>query len=178
MRNATVEVEVREEVAKEMQETIQRMHADFSRRFQDQVSAGELKTDRKIDILSRSIPTPLPDGKIAYKVAHTPGMAHLRATPDIDGDTSMESSTVDTSFESAAESAIDESLLVNSEDGSYVQDTKDPFVVPPPNDVGKAREVEEVDESETEDESDGDSSLTEAEADQVNYLYANTWVSM
>jgi len=38
MRNASVEAEVREEVAKEMQETIQRMHDDFAKRLQQQVS--------------------------------------------------------------------------------------------------------------------------------------------
>lgn len=38
MRNASVEVEVREEVAKEMQQAIVRMQDDFSKRLQEQVS--------------------------------------------------------------------------------------------------------------------------------------------
>jgi kinesin family protein 20 len=38
MRNASVEVEVREEVAKEMQQAIARMQDDFSKRLQEQVS--------------------------------------------------------------------------------------------------------------------------------------------
>ncbi len=38
MRNASIEVEVREEVAREMQETVQKMHVDFTQRFQDQAS--------------------------------------------------------------------------------------------------------------------------------------------
>ena len=37
MRNASIEVEVRDEVAREMQETVQKMHVDFTQRFQDQV---------------------------------------------------------------------------------------------------------------------------------------------
>lgn len=38
MRNATIEAEVREEVSREMAETMQKMHKDFSQRFQEQVS--------------------------------------------------------------------------------------------------------------------------------------------
>jgi len=38
MRNATIEMDVREEVAQEMQATIQRMHDDFAQRLQEQVS--------------------------------------------------------------------------------------------------------------------------------------------
>jgi hypothetical protein len=38
MRNATIESEVREEAAQEMQEALQRMHNDFSKMYQDQAS--------------------------------------------------------------------------------------------------------------------------------------------
>ena len=37
MRNASIEVEVREEVAREMQDTLQKMHVDYTKRFEDQV---------------------------------------------------------------------------------------------------------------------------------------------
>jgi histone H3/H4 len=37
MRNATIEAEVREEAAQEMQEALKKMHADFAKMFQDQV---------------------------------------------------------------------------------------------------------------------------------------------
>jgi hypothetical protein len=37
MRNATIEVEVREEMAQELQDTVQRMHEEFSARLRDQV---------------------------------------------------------------------------------------------------------------------------------------------
>ncbi|KAL7420661.1 hypothetical protein Q5752_004612 [Cryptotrichosporon argae] len=55
LRNASIEVEVREEVAREMQQTIQRMHADFAQRLQDATAAGDLKADEKLDILSRTL---------------------------------------------------------------------------------------------------------------------------
>ena len=45
MRNATVEVEVREEVAREMQETIQKMHESFNLRLQEQVGWSNLSCD-------------------------------------------------------------------------------------------------------------------------------------
>jgi galactose-1-phosphate uridylyltransferase len=38
MRNATIEAEVREEAAQEMQEALKQMHTDFAKLFQDQVS--------------------------------------------------------------------------------------------------------------------------------------------
>ena len=40
MRNASIEVEVRDEVAGEMQQTLQKMHIDYEQRFQDQASPG------------------------------------------------------------------------------------------------------------------------------------------
>lgn len=40
MRNAAIEVEIREEVAKEMQQQLQKMQVDFAKRFQDQVRPG------------------------------------------------------------------------------------------------------------------------------------------
>jgi kinesin family protein 20 len=38
MRNASIEVEVRDEVAREMQEAIVKMQEDFNKRLQEQVS--------------------------------------------------------------------------------------------------------------------------------------------
>jgi hypothetical protein len=38
MRNATIEAEVREEAAQEMQEALKQMHTDFAKLFQEQVS--------------------------------------------------------------------------------------------------------------------------------------------
>ena len=37
MRNATIEAEVREEAAQEMQEALKQMHLDFAKLFQEQV---------------------------------------------------------------------------------------------------------------------------------------------
>ncbi|ORY35365.1 P-loop containing nucleoside triphosphate hydrolase protein [Naematelia encephala] len=98
MRNATVEVDVREEVSREMAETMQKMHAEFNQRLQDQVAAGELKTDRKLDILSRTIATPA-----------APRTTHLS------NDTPATEAELDTSVDESFEAAIDESLAVMDE---------------------------------------------------------------
>jgi len=42
MRNATIEAEVREEAAQEMQEALKQMHTDFAKLFQDQVSPSSI----------------------------------------------------------------------------------------------------------------------------------------
>lgn len=55
MRNASLEVEIREEASRDMQETIQRMQADFNRRLLEQMASGEEKADMKIDILQRTM---------------------------------------------------------------------------------------------------------------------------
>lgn len=55
MRNASLEVEIRDEVGRDLHETIQRMHADFNRRLQAQVASGEVKADMKLDILQRTM---------------------------------------------------------------------------------------------------------------------------
>lgn len=55
MRNASLEVEIREEASRDMQETIQRMQADFNKRLLEQMASGEEKADMKIDILQRTM---------------------------------------------------------------------------------------------------------------------------
>lgn len=55
MRNASIEVEIREEASRDMQEMIQRMQADFNRRLLEQMTSGEEKADMKIDILQRTM---------------------------------------------------------------------------------------------------------------------------
>jgi kinesin family protein 20 len=59
MRNATIESEVREEAAQEMQEALQRMHADFSKMFQDQVrlvmNLGNAQRGSELMTLARSV---------------------------------------------------------------------------------------------------------------------------
>ncbi|WVW85845.1 hypothetical protein I302_107883 [Kwoniella bestiolae CBS 10118] len=119
MRNASVEVEVREEVAKEMQESLQRMHDDFSKQLSEQVAANELKTDRKIDIVTRTM-TPAVHRIAQYQPQH--GSA---ASSRISEDVSMEDP--DESFESA----IDASLMTSGDD-SVMTEGSDPFVVRSP----------------------------------------------
>ncbi|CAE6479439.1 unnamed protein product [Rhizoctonia solani] len=54
MRASTIEAEIREEVMKEMEERMQAMEKMFMRRLASEVEAGEIKTDRKIDMLQRA----------------------------------------------------------------------------------------------------------------------------
>ncbi|KAG8706562.1 hypothetical protein FRC09_002349 [Ceratobasidium sp. 395] len=54
MRASMIEAEVREEVTREMEERMQVMERMHSRRLQSEVEAGEMKTDRKIDMLQRT----------------------------------------------------------------------------------------------------------------------------
>ncbi|RXK38129.1 hypothetical protein M231_04590 [Tremella mesenterica] len=104
MRNAIIEVEVREEVTKEIQEQMQRMHVEYSQRFADQVQASELKTDRKIDILSRTL---------------TPGPSRLRRSDDESSDVSQADMSLDVGDESFESAYSGEASVL------------DPFVVKP-----------------------------------------------
>ncbi|KAG9102179.1 hypothetical protein FS749_013382 [Ceratobasidium sp. UAMH 11750] len=54
MRASMIEAEIREEVTREMEERMQVMERMHSRRLQSEVEAGEMKTDRKIDMLQRT----------------------------------------------------------------------------------------------------------------------------
>jgi hypothetical protein len=104
------------------------------------VEASENKTDRKLDILSRTIPTPGP-------------MRRREETPD--GDTSMEQS-----FESAEQS------LSVSEDASFDQGS-DPFIMPSkaaPRHAVQDAEDEDEDGSDTasEDEDEDDEEAVNA----------------
>ncbi|KAK4685060.1 kinesin family member 20, partial [Tremellales sp. Uapishka_1] len=123
MRNASIEVEVREEVAREMSETLHKAQGDYEKRFHDQVHshmwwrvlanddcmkmmASDLKIDRKLDILSRTM---------------TPGGSRLARA--------REESPEDSSFESG----IDESLMASQDDSMEIEYRSDPFLsVPPP----------------------------------------------
>ncbi|WVF72614.1 hypothetical protein IAT40_007432 [Kwoniella sp. CBS 6097] len=120
MRNASVEVEVREEVAKEMQEAMQRMQQDFARQFNEQVAANELKTDRKIDIITKAM-TPA-----VHRIAHYhPSPAESSNVGEsTEGDITMDG---DESFESA----IDASLMTSGDDSMVSVADSDPFVVQP-----------------------------------------------
>ncbi|WWC90911.1 uncharacterized protein L201_005849 [Kwoniella dendrophila CBS 6074] len=115
MRNAAIEVEVREEVAKEMQESLQKIHEDFGRQLNQQVAANELKTDRKIDIVTRTM-TPA-----VHRIApfHPSSASSSRI-----GEESQDISMDDASFESA----IDASLMTSGDDSVMTQES-DPFVV-------------------------------------------------
>ncbi|EIW67429.1 hypothetical protein TREMEDRAFT_33924 [Tremella mesenterica DSM 1558] len=104
MRNAIIEIEVREEVTKEMQEQMQKMHVEYSQRFADQVQASELKTDRKIDILSRTL---------------TPGPSRLRPRDDESSDISQADMSLDVGDESFESAYSGEASVL------------DPFVVKP-----------------------------------------------
>ncbi|WVR07361.1 hypothetical protein IAU60_004402 [Kwoniella sp. DSM 27419] len=124
MRNASIEVEVREKVAKEMQETLQKMHEEFGRQLNEQLAANELKTDRKIDIVTRTM-TPA-----VHRIAHfRPGLSPAsssRMGEDTHGDITMDG---DDSFESA----IDASLTPGDDSFSSMQ--SDPFVVKPKQNI-------------------------------------------
>ena len=99
------------------------------------MEASENKTDRKLDILSRAIPTP--------------GLIRRRdETPSNDGDTSMEQS-----FESAEQS------LLASEDASFDQ-ISDPFLMPAKIVPRLAEEDEDEDE-----EDEGSDTVSESEND-------------
>ncbi|WVQ68264.1 uncharacterized protein L199_006471 [Kwoniella botswanensis] len=119
MRNASIEVEVREEVAKEMQESLQRMHDDFSKHLSEQVAANDLKTDRKIDIVTRTM-TPA-----IHRIARAPFQPGSATSLRISEDVSMEDP--DESFESA----IDASLMTSGDDSVLTQES-DPFVMRSP----------------------------------------------
>ncbi|WRT68205.1 uncharacterized protein IL334_005180 [Kwoniella shivajii] len=114
MRNASIEVEVREEVAKEMQESLQKMHNDFGRQLNEQVAANELKTDRKIDIVTRTMTPAVP------RIAQYRPASATSSREDITQDTSVG----DESFESA----IDASLMTTGDDSMLSQES-DPFLV-------------------------------------------------
>ncbi|TYJ52354.1 hypothetical protein B9479_007048 [Cryptococcus floricola] len=113
MRSAAIEVEVREEVAREMQESMQRMHEGFTQRFNEHALASELKADRKIDIVMRSM-TPAVSRTYRNIPEHSPA------------DVTMEEE--DRSFESA----IDESLIASGDD-SMVTSNSDPFLAKAPS---------------------------------------------
>ncbi|BEJ03248.1 hypothetical protein CcaverHIS641_0104230 [Cutaneotrichosporon cavernicola] len=55
MRNAQLEVDIREEVSRDLQDTIKRIHADYEKRFQAAAAAAELKADMKLDIVQRTM---------------------------------------------------------------------------------------------------------------------------
>ncbi|WWC63071.1 uncharacterized protein I303_105670 [Kwoniella dejecticola CBS 10117] len=123
MRNAAIEVEVREEVAKEMQESLQKMHEDFGRQLSEQVAANELKTDRKIDIVTRTM-TPAVN-RIAQFHPHSASSFGI-------GEESQEASFVSTGDgDESFESAIDASLMTSGDDSVMTQES-DPFVVRSP----------------------------------------------
>lgn len=106
-----------------------------------------MKTDRKIDILSRTIATPAP----AERRPLEPGQTFLASTPDIDMDTSIDESN-DASFESA----IDESLIVGTLSPisrPRMSDVTDPFVARSPLGKEMAREDQDS-QGETEEESE------------------------
>ncbi|WWD18916.1 hypothetical protein CI109_103372 [Kwoniella shandongensis] len=121
MRNASVEVEIREEVAREMQESLKKMHDDFAKRLHEQVTANDLKTDRKIDIVTRTM-TP---------AVHR--IAQFRGTPASSSRTD-DDSQMDVTMDESFESAIDASLMTSGDD-SMVSTESDPFVVGSSHDI-------------------------------------------
>ncbi|OXB36630.1 hypothetical protein LQV05_005399 [Cryptococcus neoformans] len=118
MRAAAIEVEVREEVAREMQESMQRMHKEFSQRLNEHVAASELKADRKIDIVMRTM-TPA-----------VSRIARYEPSPAESSYADCDESRDDQSMEKSFESAIDESLLISGDD-SMVSSHSDPFLTKP-----------------------------------------------
>ncbi|KLT42795.1 kinesin-domain-containing protein [Cutaneotrichosporon oleaginosum] len=55
MRNAQLEVDIREEVSRDLQNTIRRIHAEYEKRLQAAAAAAELKADMKLDIVQRTM---------------------------------------------------------------------------------------------------------------------------
>ncbi|KJE00683.1 kinesin family member 20/23 [Cryptococcus gattii NT-10] len=124
MRAAAIEVEIREEVAREMQESMQRMHKEFSQRLNEHVAASELKADQKIDIVMRTM-TPAVSRIARYK-----------PSPAESSYADCDESRDDLSIEKSFESAIDESLLISGDD-SMVSSQSDPFLAKPASAVPK-----------------------------------------
>ncbi|WWC71755.1 uncharacterized protein I206_105714 [Kwoniella pini CBS 10737] len=124
MKNAAIEVEVREEVAKEMQDSLQKMHEDFGRQLSEQLTANELKTDRKIDIVTRTM-TPA-----VHRIA--PFHPSSASSSNIDEESQEDVSFVSMLNEDESfESAIDASLMTSGDDSVLSQEF-DPFVVKSP----------------------------------------------
>ncbi|ORX38676.1 P-loop containing nucleoside triphosphate hydrolase protein [Kockovaella imperatae] len=173
MRNASIEAEVREELSEEMQKTIDAVQKQSERRLHEQVLASERKMDMKIDIVSRSMSKPAQPRYVRTKVSPSKDTTYLRATPEIDADSSFESQTINTTFESAVEGSLftDEDADEEVLEGDGVDD---PFVV---RKTGKSEiesesdDEEDIDESESEDHAeagdgqDDDDELTEEESE-------------
>lgn len=137
MRNATIEADVREEAALDMQEALQKMHAEFTKllsdqvscliatntRADDQVAASELKADRKLDILSRAIPTPMPQKTVSLSPA---------------------------SFAGEVDDSMEASQGAPSSKGGRMSD---PFLLPSTSTTSRARQTAKTEEG---DESDDD----------------------
>nr|KIR46176.1 kinesin family member 20/23 [Cryptococcus bacillisporus CA1280] len=124
MRAAAIEVEIREEVAREMQESMQRIHKEFSQRLNEHVAASELKADRKIDIVMRTM-TPA-----------VSRIARYEPSPAESSYADCDESRNDLSMEKSFESAIDESLLISGDD-SMVSSHSDPFLTKPASAIPK-----------------------------------------
>jgi len=124
-----------------------------------QVKAGELKMDRKIDILSRVMtPAPAKSHKPLQK-----GQKYLASTPDIDMNTSMDasSSSMDASFESAIDESLLEGIISPLSRGSArgrISDVNDPFFFQSglKNQVAAQNEDEDDEEEEGSEEEEAD----------------------
>ncbi|KAL1408789.1 hypothetical protein Q8F55_005602 [Vanrija albida] len=146
MRNATLEVEIREEVAQEVQETIQRMQAEFNRRIQLQAISGEEKADMKLDILQRTMGHVQSDADTSFDQS----FASADETLDSDsGDTTrlsdpfaMEASRVVES-DDESELEIDESLIMSeaASDDEDVAEAAEPVAHVPVVHVGEVDSV-------------------------------------
>lgn len=122
------------------------------------MAAGDLKADRKLDILSRTIATPAVERTMREitetpsSVAETNERSRLEGTPEAD-------TTVDESFESA----FDQSHLPT--DGSLITSRmSDPFLVRPKSSAVVPREDDEGMSSETE----ADESMVQGTGSEVD----------
>ena len=113
--------------------------------------ASERKTDKKIDIVSRTIARPAQPKFKRTVLSPTQDTGSLRATPEIDAETSFESGA---DGETSFESSVDRSLFTSGEVSLADDSTDDPFIVQDMDD--EEDETSEDDEEDTSGEEGSD----------------------
>ena len=138
-----------------------------------QVDAGQVKTDRKIDILSRTIATPAVE-RIAKRPLKA-GQSYLESTPEIDMDSA---SSADVSFESAIDKSLIEGSVSPLSFRPRISDVTDPFVTQSPlrreafldaseTEEEEGEDVEETDEDEETEEDEDTEEEEDLEEEEV-----------
>lgn len=191
MRNAEIEMEVREELIQERIDTVAKLEADFARRLRLQIDTSEMVANKKLDIMARLTPAPQRfrsrvetpsegEGEVEEGVEGegVDRLDELDELDEVDGlDELDEDATPDQSFASALDSSA---FSPSPEDGKTSKGKGrmlDPFLVSTPvhfikkqQNVQVTRNVvdddeEEEDEEEEEEEEDEDEDV-DVESDQ------------